>query len=157
MRREREREKKERGAYHGGPSPIKRILLFELNSIRVDRLIVRSRSRTCGRIVTSADPWPRRSRIIIGGTPRVGTRADRKSPSVRHECSPHVRRTIGQKGLIRPRRFPSDVSKVYPLLQLCRQITMLPFLNGIFSVSMRRHSSLVCTLSIPSNLNENRN
>lgn len=105
MRREREREKKERGAYHGGPSPIKRILLFELNSIRVDRLIVRSRSRTCGRVVTSADPWPRRSRIIIGGTPRVGTRADRKSPSVRHECSPHVRRTIGQKGLIRPRRF----------------------------------------------------
>lgn len=95
VRREREREKK--GAYHGGPSPIKRILLFELNSIRVDRLIVRSRSRTCGRVVTSADPWPRQSRIIIGGTARRNARRQ-EIPLVRHECSPHIRRTIGQKG-----------------------------------------------------------
>lgn len=36
--------------------PIKRILLFQLNSIRVDRSFVRSRSRTCSRTVASADP-----------------------------------------------------------------------------------------------------
>lgn len=134
------REKKERGAYHGGPSSIKRILLFQLNSIRVDRLIVRSRSRTCGRVVTSAV-----QDYIGGGTARRNARRQEIPLVLRHECNPHVRRTIGQKGLIRPRRFhPTFRFQSIPptlLSPTISRITMHPLLVSPSSLRFM-HSSV---------------
>lgn len=104
------------GRVSSGASSVKRILLSELNSIRVDRLIVRSRSRTCSRVVTSADP--RRGRSGLYRWPeRVGTRAQTGNPPSRHECSAHQagrHRAANNRpvGANPTEAFPSGVSEL---------------------------------------------